>query len=136
MIALRQHRAVPPRMPLQSCQHAADLVPEQWQARVVGGKHKMHLHARIHRILEDTSQVATHRHTIPKPRLGHDVLAVERKLLKFVPEEFKQHAHHWLILHGRYVCKARAPACPSCAIRDLCEYRHKTKAPEVRSIHP
>ena len=67
---------------------------------------------------------------------GKDVVAVEKKLEKFVPAEFKLHAHHWLILHGRYVCKARAPACPSCAIRDLCEYRHKTKAPEVRSIHP
>ena len=57
---------------------------------------------------------------------GKDVLAVEKKLMKFVPEEFKQHAHHWLILHGRYVCKARKPACPACAINDLCEYRHKT----------
>jgi endonuclease-3 len=53
--------------------------------------------------------------------------AVEQKLLKFVPEEFKLHAHHWLILHGRYVCVARTPKCPSCLIRDLCEYRHKTE---------
>ncbi len=52
--------------------------------------------------------------------------AVEQKLLKFVPDEFKQHAHHWLILHGRYVCIARKPKCPDCLIRDLCEYRHKT----------
>ena len=52
--------------------------------------------------------------------------AVEQKLLKFVPDEFKLHAHHWLILHGRYVCTARAPKCPTCLIRDLCEYRHKT----------
>lgn len=57
---------------------------------------------------------------------GRDVLAVEEKLLKFVPDEFKQHAHHWLILHGRYVCKARKPDCPACLIRDLCEFRHKT----------
>jgi endonuclease-3 len=56
---------------------------------------------------------------------GKDVLAVEEKLLKFVPEEFRQHAHHWLILHGRYICKARNPDCPACLIRDLCEYRHK-----------
>ena len=52
--------------------------------------------------------------------------AVEKKLLKNVPAEFRQHAHHWLILHGRYVCKARKPDCPQCVIRDLCEYRHKT----------
>jgi endonuclease-3 len=51
---------------------------------------------------------------------------VEQKLLKFVPDEFKLHAHHWLILHGRYVCIARKPKCPECLIRDLCEYRHKT----------
>ena len=53
--------------------------------------------------------------------------AVEQKLLKVVPEEFKLHAHHWLILHGRYVCVARTPKCPSCLIRDLCEFRHKTE---------
>ena len=58
---------------------------------------------------------------------GKDVLAVEAKLLKFVPVEFRQHAHHWLILHGRYVCKARKPECPACLIRDLCEYSHKSK---------
>jgi endonuclease-3 len=52
--------------------------------------------------------------------------AVEQKLLKFVPDEFKLHAHHWLILHGRYVCVARKPQCADCLIRDLCEYRHKT----------
>jgi len=51
---------------------------------------------------------------------------VERKLVKFVPEEFRQHAHHWLILHGRYVCIARKPECGACALRDLCEYRDKT----------
>jgi endonuclease-3 len=50
---------------------------------------------------------------------------VEQKLLKFVPDEFRLHAHHWLILHGRYVCVARAPRCGECAIRDLCEYREK-----------
>jgi endonuclease-3 len=54
--------------------------------------------------------------------------AVERGLLKNVPAEFRQHAHHWLILHGRYVCKARKPDCPQCVIRDLCAYRHKTPA--------
>jgi endonuclease-3 len=51
---------------------------------------------------------------------------VERKLVKFVPEEFRQHAHHWLILHGRYVCGARKPDCGACPLRDLCEYRDKT----------
>ncbi len=59
---------------------------------------------------------------------GHDVLAVEAKLLKFVPGEFRQHAHHWLILHGRYVCKARKPDCPACLINDWCEYRKKLTA--------
>ena len=51
---------------------------------------------------------------------------VERKLVKFVPDEFQQHAHHWLILHGRYVCVARKPDCGACPLRDLCEYRDKT----------
>jgi endonuclease-3 len=53
---------------------------------------------------------------------------VEQKLLKVVPDEFRLHAHHWLILHGRYVCVARSPRCGDCAIRDLCEYRDKTPA--------
>ncbi|WEN16749.1 endonuclease III [Rhodanobacter sp. AS-Z3] len=57
---------------------------------------------------------------------GKDVRAVEDKLEKVVPAEFKQDAHHWLILHGRYVCKARKPDCPHCVIRDLCRYKHKT----------
>ncbi len=57
---------------------------------------------------------------------GKDVDEVETRLVKFVPEEFRQDAHHWLILHGRYVCKARAPDCPACIIRDLCEYRGNT----------
>jgi endonuclease-3 len=60
---------------------------------------------------------------------GKTVRVVEEKLLKFVPPEFLQDAHHWLILHGRYVCTARNPACPICIIADLCEYRHKTHAP-------
>lgn len=58
---------------------------------------------------------------------GKNVLAVEQRLLKSVPEEFRHDAHHWLILHGRYVCKARKPECPRCLINDLCEYRHKTR---------
>jgi endonuclease-3 len=57
---------------------------------------------------------------------GRDVTAVEEKLLKVVPEEFRLNAHHWLILHGRYTCIARKPGCPGCLIRDLCEYKHKT----------
>jgi endonuclease-3 len=52
---------------------------------------------------------------------------VERKLLKFTPPEFVHDAHHWLILHGRYVCQARKPRCPECVIIDLCEYRRKTR---------
>jgi endonuclease-3 len=59
---------------------------------------------------------------------GKTVRVVEDKLLKFVPPEFLKDAHHWLILHGRYVCKARIPACPTCIIIDLCEYRRKTRA--------
>ncbi len=58
---------------------------------------------------------------------GKTVLEVEKKLLKFVPAEFRQDAHHWLILHGRYTCIARKPRCGSCVIEDLCEYRHKTE---------
>jgi len=58
---------------------------------------------------------------------GKDPLEVEQKLVKFIPAEFMQHAHHWLILHGRYVCVARKPKCPDCLIRDLCEFRGKTK---------
>ena len=61
---------------------------------------------------------------------GKDVLKVELGLEKFVPEEFKLHAHHWLILHGRYTCVARTPKCPDCSINDLCEYRKKTKLKE------
>ena len=59
---------------------------------------------------------------------GKTVRAVEDKLEKAVPAEFKRDAHHWLILHGRYVCKARRPDCPQCIIRNLCEFRHKTPA--------
>ena len=58
---------------------------------------------------------------------GRDVLTVEHKLVKFTPPEYLQNAHHWLILHGRYVCLARKPACPQCRIRDLCEFRPKTR---------
>ncbi len=53
---------------------------------------------------------------------------VEAKLLKVVPEAYRRHAHHWLILHGRYVCLARKPGCPQCAIRDLCAFKAKTRA--------
>ncbi|MGP1394624.1 MAG: endonuclease III [Inquilinaceae bacterium] len=53
---------------------------------------------------------------------------VERKLLRYVPARWRLHAHHWLILHGRYVCKARKPDCPSCVVSDLCAYRAKTVA--------
>jgi len=59
---------------------------------------------------------------------GKDVRAVEDALLKAIPAEFLHDAHHWLILHGRYVCKARRPDCPQCVIRDLCRYREKTAA--------
>jgi len=57
---------------------------------------------------------------------GKDVLAVERAIEDHVPVDFQRHAHHWLILHGRYTCKARKPACATCPIRDLCPYEDKT----------
>ncbi len=56
---------------------------------------------------------------------GKTVLEVEKKLLKVIPREFLHDAHHWLILHGRYVCQARKPKCAECLIEDLCEYKHK-----------
>jgi endonuclease III len=57
---------------------------------------------------------------------GKDVRTVEDKLMKVVPEDYMRDAHHWLILHGRYVCKARKPDCPHCVIRDLCRFKDKT----------
>ncbi len=59
---------------------------------------------------------------------GKTVIEVEKKLLKTIPKEYQLGAHHWLILHGRYVCKARKPLCPSCVIYDACTYQHKTEA--------
>lgn len=59
---------------------------------------------------------------------GKTVRSVEDRLVKVVPAEYARDAHHWLILHGRYVCKARRPECPGCVIADLCEFKHKTKA--------
>lgn len=58
---------------------------------------------------------------------GSTPLAVEKQLNECIPERYKHNAHHWLILHGRYVCVARKPHCPECLIRDLCEYKEKTK---------
>ena len=58
---------------------------------------------------------------------GKDVLAVEMALEKVVPVHYKSHAHHWLILHGRYTCVARKPLCPTCVVRDLCRFKDKTK---------
>ncbi len=59
---------------------------------------------------------------------GKNVLEVEKKLLRLVPKEYLLDAHHWLILHGRYVCVARKPKCPQCGIADICDYKDKTKA--------
>jgi endonuclease-3 len=53
---------------------------------------------------------------------------VEEKLVKTIPTQWMKHAHHWLILHGRYVCKARKPVCPACAVRDLCAFKEKTES--------
>ncbi|MGO4379530.1 endonuclease III [Pseudoduganella sp. RAF53_2] len=61
---------------------------------------------------------------------GKNVDIVEQKLMKFVPKEFLLDAHHWLILHGRYICTARKPQCWNCIIADLCEYKHKTPTPD------
>ncbi|MCA1770946.1 MAG: endonuclease III [Halomonas sp.] len=58
---------------------------------------------------------------------GKDVVEVEQKLIRHVPKEFRQDAHHWLILHGRYTCVARKPRCGSCVIEDLCEFKEKTE---------
>lgn len=59
---------------------------------------------------------------------GKTPLEVEKKLVKRIPAEFMRHAHHWLILHGRYVCKARKPDCPNCVVADLCKFKGKTVA--------
>ena len=58
---------------------------------------------------------------------GKNVLEVEQGLEKIVPDHYKSHAHHWLILHGRYACIARKPLCPTCVVRDLCQFKEKTK---------
>ncbi|MGB7184686.1 MAG: endonuclease III [Burkholderiaceae bacterium] len=63
---------------------------------------------------------------------GKNVLEVEKKLLRFVPDPFLLNAHHWLILHGRYTCKARTPMCWQCPVADLCDYKAKTKEPQPR----
>jgi endonuclease-3 len=67
---------------------------------------------------------------------GRTPAEVEARLMEVVPPEFRQHAHHWLILHGRYVCKARRPNCPECIIADLCEYPHKTPPAGARAPLP
>ena len=64
---------------------------------------------------------------------GKNPREVEQALIANTPPQFRKNAHHWLILHGRYVCTARAPKCPTCIIRDLCEYKHKTKAAPRRA---
>lgn len=62
---------------------------------------------------------------------GKTVLEVEKRLERLVPDGFRLHAHHWLILHGRYTCMARKPECPDCLIQDLCEFKRKTKVTDV-----
>ena len=83
---------------------------------------------------EPTIAVDTHIFRVAnRTRLapGKNVTAVEQKLIRLVPPEYRQDAHHWLILHGRYVCQARQPRCSTCLIAALCEYRHKTAAAAV-----
>jgi len=65
---------------------------------------------------------------------GKDPLEVEQKLNKFVEDEFRHNAHHWLILHGRYTCVARIPKCPECVILDLCEFKHKTRLVDPKTV--
>lgn len=80
---------------------------------------------------EPTMAVDTHVFRVAnRTGLGHGKTPeeVEHKLMKAVPKQWMQHAHHWLILHGRYTCKARNPACPTCVVHDLCEYKEKTKS--------
>jgi endonuclease-3 len=79
---------------------------------------------------QDTMAVDTHIFRVANRTgiaPGKTPLEVEERLMKFVPHPYRRNAHHWLILHGRYVCKARKPECPRCLIADLCEYRPKTK---------
>jgi len=81
----------------------------------------------------DTIAVDTHIFRVSnrtKIAPGKTVLEVEKRLERLVPAEFKRNAHHWLILHGRYICKARKPECWRCAIADLCEFRTKTPPPD------
>jgi endonuclease-3 len=66
--------------------------------------------------------------------IGKNVSEVELKLLKFVPKEFHQDAHHWLILHGRYICKARKPECTKCIIENLCDFKEKTSRINVSNL--
>ncbi|MHB1941727.1 MAG: endonuclease III [Acidiferrobacteraceae bacterium] len=69
--------------------------------------------------------------------VGHTVSAVERKLIKLVPVEYRKNAHHWLILHGRYTCTARRPKCGQCILVDLCEYQRKVPHPcQAESLQP
>ena len=79
---------------------------------------------------QPTMAVDTHIFRISnrtKSAPGKDVLAVEKKLIRHVPKDFILDAHHWLILHGRYVCTARKPRCGACTIEDLCEFKDKTE---------
>jgi len=80
---------------------------------------------------EDTIAVDTHIFRVSNRTglaPGKDVRAVEDELLRVVPPRYRRHAHHWLILHGRYTCKARKPECPACPVRDLCHWPEKTPA--------
>ena len=79
---------------------------------------------------ENTIAVDTHIFRVSNRiglALAKTPLGVEQKLLKVIPNQYKRHAHHWLILHGRYVCTARNPSCGNCLIADLCEYKDKVK---------
>jgi endonuclease III len=84
------------------------------------GEHTIAVDTHVYRV--------SHRLGLSKGKTPHDV---ERDLERKVPPQFKQHAHHWLILHGRYTCVARKPRCPDCVVRDLCPFKPKTKPEDL-----
>ncbi len=110
-------------------QHASEVPPERAALEALPGVGRKTANVVLNVAFgEPTIAVDTHIFRVSnRTRLapGKTVLEVEKKLLKVVPAEFRLHAHHWLILHGRYTCVARKPRCGACVIEDLCEYRHK-----------
>ena len=89
------------------------------------------------RVAPDGTRTVLARSGLVQPTglaVGKTPLEVEMKLEQVVPAAYKRHAHHWLILHGRYVCVAKVPKCPACVINDLCEFRHKTRLVDPKAV--